>query len=1054
MKHNKLTKLILTLTLAIALSFSSFFALAAGVKTAFAEYEATSILTTSEKNNLEFNATAASWLRQTNSTTPDEAFAGSQVGASLTDLKTKIPGITTTDGTNVDLAPEGTEMYVLALFADNALVKETVDEKEQTTYMYYRASSSISLTKNRYYVLSYYVNTNTEAEVQASVKIDGGIDYESDPVNTNGEWQKRHIFIATPTDTSPSITISLCFGSSKSINPTNAVLAEDKISGYVLFDNLNITEITELEFKNHQIKDTTINNSTNTTKRDGDYNKQVMVDLSGDANAVNFSEANVYKHFEDETKISADGHEFDTSSAEYTSAYWYYYTPEDLKTSALNNYYNAYNLKDNSSNPIYFDYSVVTEADVEALGSLNNFEENNKALKMVNNSSVYTLGLISKSTFTIDQFGYYRVSVMVKADSKNKNAEATLMVLSKIPTGNDADGTTFSASHKNTAYSEGVNSTNNWIEIAVYVRGNALRTLTGQIVILTSPNSTIYYDNLKIEKITTETYSNNSSSYALDLSPIAVLQNSNIPNGFFNFAKITDVTSVTYPLTPSNWTSTTKKYANDENKKIVSGIVSTTTTNFASASAALGNAPNPQGVTPDQPINVLGIYAPADALEAAETNTFYYETDNIFSVSVSAVCKITVSVYTVKSVNNSNFTGTMFIKLMSENEVVTDFVKTYDTEGTGEWTEFVFYARTGATSQNFKLRIGIENAQGTVYFKNIRYTALTTKTIDGKSLTDNDQFEKLITEKGAFAAQDAANIRLVDYVTDAGFTHATTALDNGAYRSNNYSVAEVTENEQVVTGTVYIANTSSTVTLVNADSTSTELTPAILERAGARTENVLVIFNAGEYYSTAKSASKFTLTGKEYYRISVWVKTSAGNEEKLTINIAGINAEFNAVGSSDGYTEYVALVKMGSSDQTGLTMSFTLGTKTDRTAGYALISDINYEKIDEETYTTECEAQQNNASENVVVKDLSITQSSSNNSSNNSTTGDEETAENTTLMIFFLVFSSLLLIAALVVALVAMGVKKLPKNQSVVGENQVTINKGNQSKKNRKDGFV
>ena len=1065
MKHSKkLSKLILTLALAVCLSFSSFFALAFSVKNvAFAAgHEASSILTTSETNNLTFNATSASWLRQTNATNADEAFAGSQVGASLKDIKDKTGVTTTTDGTNIDLVEEGTETYVLAIFATDAPVTETVEEKEQKTYLFYNASSSISLTKNRYYVLSYYVNTSSSALVTASIKLTGGLDYESSPINTNGAWQKRHVFIATPSDSNPSVSISLVLGSANTIDPNNAV-SDNKLNGYVLFDNLDIKELTELDFKNHQINEDTINGSSNLTKLDADYNKKQMLTLTPDA-TVRFSEINVYEHFEEEKKLAGveSNSEFNTSSSAFSDAYWYYYTDEDLKTSVASNYFNAYNLKDSENKKLYFDYEIVTEADIESLGSLNNFEENNKVLKITNTSSVYSLGFISKSTFTIDQFGFYRVSVMVKADSKNKNAEATLAVLSKIPTGNDEDGTTFKQTRKVTAYSEGTNSTNNWVEIAVYVRGNALRTLNGQIAILASPNSTVYFDQLKVEKITSETYSNSSSSYGLDLSPISVLQSSNITNGFFNFVKITDASEeISYPLTPANWTSKTENYDNSETAKIVSGVVSTNSVNFASASSKLGNANNPQGVTPSQPINVLGIYAPSDALKSDKTNSFYYETDSIFSVSTSAVSKITLSVYTVNSLEDANFTGKVLIKLINDSgNVISDFIREYTTSGTGVWTQFTFYVRTGETSQNFKLRIGIEDAKGTVFFKDVRYTALTTKTIDGKSLDDQAQFEKLISEKSAYSDQEVNNMKLVDYVTDAGFTHATEALDNGAYRSNNYNISEVKENEKVVTGSVYIAKASQTVTLENADESTTTLTSSILSRPSARTENVIIIFNADEYYSTAKSASTFALSANSYYRISVWVKTSANNADKLTININGIDAEFKNVGSNEdnannGYTEYVALVKTGSANKTGLTMNFTLGTTSSRTSGYALISDINYEKIEESVYTEQVEAQNENESANVVVKDYATTNTSSNNSASNNSSEDETSAENTTLMIFFLVFSSLLLIASLVVALVALGVKKLPKNQTVTPENQVTITKtSNKSKKNRKGGFV
>ena len=393
-----------------------------------------SVLSLYEKEALNFQGTSSSWIQSTNSTTPNDSFGFSSQNIVLTDPTIQsLTGVTTSSSGNL-LADETEEMSVLAIIAQNALTKETISETLTDIYFYYSLPSAISLNSNRYYALSYYVLTSATGTVDASVRLGGSLDFNSTPLNTNNTWELHYIFFATATTGSPSMNISLQLGNKTTIDPNNYADMENKINGYILFDNLSVYELSEYEFCAHKIGDTTVNSNYEI------YDDREMIALPN-SNATNFNEMNVYEHFEEEKGV--DGGTFDKTSAEYLSAYWYYYTAENLKTAIAKNYLNAYNATDDGSgDKTYFDYSIETENTITALGGGNNFTENNKVLKVVNNSAIYNLGFISKSTFTIEQHKLYRVSVWVR--STNRNANATLIVLGKIPTGNDEDGTTYS----------------------------------------------------------------------------------------------------------------------------------------------------------------------------------------------------------------------------------------------------------------------------------------------------------------------------------------------------------------------------------------------------------------------------------------------------------------------------------------------------------------------------------------------------------------------------------------------------------------------------------
>ena len=128
---------------------------------------------------------------------------------------------------------------------------------------------------------------------------------------------------------------------------------------------------------------------------------------------------------------------------------------------------------------------------------------------------------------------------------------------------------------------------------------------------------------------------------------------------------------------------------------------------------------------------------------------------------------------------------------------------------------------------------------------------------------------------------------------------------------------------------------------------------------------------------------------------------------------------------------------------------FTLGTKDAKLEGIALISDIKVEQLkDLETYEGLVEAV-SAEDKTTIVKNFFVEEKEDK---------DDQPVESLTLEIFFLVFSSLLLVVALVIAVVSVYIRKIPKQTTVVGTNNAEIKsaskKQQESETDSKDGFI
>ena len=1006
-------------TLAIALVLS--LALIAGVmsgtlnglKTAFADYTATSSF--SDSFSIE-----PTWVTQSNADSAKiKNYAKINMGAEGDFVSYNITGLSAPtvryDGSSLsEAAPSGVDNYCLGLFAC-ALEKVTGESSDK---VYNRMNKSVTgLSKNSYYALTFYVYTAGDAT--ATVKLTGSVEYETATLTSLDSWSKITIFFATLPESYSSLTLNLNYGSFEQVSTSVST------TGYVLFDEINILKITERDFNEQTIDGTAV---TGTAMK---YNPRTERTVASLIDSNFSSELSVYQKFEEEI-------DFDKTAA--SAKDWFYYSPEDLSSLARTNYYNAYNAQTTGETPEAKYFTAQTVREDAVFEDQNTFSDNNYVLKITNKTSDLNLGLVSRA-FTVSQLSYYRVSVMMKAETAGNTAR--LILISKIPTIAEPDGASFTAFRSSSPYTISSQITNNWTEVVLYVRGNAFHDVSTQIALLCGTNSTIYYDHIQIEKITSAEYASASSSYQLDLSPSSLVQSTSIDNGYFNFGTVEDLTSATpYLFAPESWTSSKVGYTD-----IVSGIVPTRSAVYDDAGenigAKLGTVANP--IPTGAQINVLAIYAdPAKLPTSAETLEAAFTTGSTFSLTSSSTMVISFEVFTASTISSANFTGNVIARLTNGDDSVVDFVTHY-AAGTGSWETYKIIVRTGTSTPSFKLSIGISEAQGTVFFRNVQFAT---------SLTGYDE---LLSTYPTWASQKAANIRFVDIICDSSTAHLTqTIAEKDYYKSNNYKVSEVKDaDNNVISGNAYVVDVNTGATL----STDLTLTSADLALDGASSDMALVIYNSAEQQSSVTPLGSTTLTKNSYYKLSAWVKTSGSVGDNFTIKINGTDVEFNKVNTAEvttnnGYVEYIGYIKTSSNDISGVSINFILGTSSTPAEGYVIIRDVKFDDLTETEYTTAVNAV-SEENETIKVKDYTASETSNNSSSssNSSSAEDDETSPSNPLAIFFVVFSSILLVAAMVVAIVAVRIKKSIKPAKVNATNVATVKpkKTTKAKKSNKE---
>ena len=428
--------------------------------------------------------------------------------------------------------------------------KKKIKETETVnTYNYYKTINSITLNKNSWYVLTAYVWTK---DAEASIAVQGtNLKAEYKDIATAGEWKFVELYIETPANTDTS-DCYIYFYYGEKLNEelktqgglVDNTTANPTETGVVFLDSVNVRSISQTDYNNKTI--------------DGESKDQYAVQQSSrdpllnsrltETNFENFNVANdIYSTMygeNDYNKLLAESKDFQNFVIKYREALnppssSSNYTREQYEDFELSNLYELY------KNENKFKVSTVDEASEDNLKleevvkdaegkdkldddgkkvtekvAVNTFNKDNTVLKIENNSR-YNLGILS-SPIQLDRYGYYRLSVYVKGVEETDKAYLTLVSYIKTAT-NASEGQVQLKSIPIDAFTDNSPTTNNWKELVCYIRGSSLHNnLKFQFGLVAQENSTVYFDNIRLESVSNQAYEN-ASSNQFDLAPSSTM---------------------------------------------------------------------------------------------------------------------------------------------------------------------------------------------------------------------------------------------------------------------------------------------------------------------------------------------------------------------------------------------------------------------------------------------------------------------------------------------------------------------------------------------------
>lgn len=781
---------------------------------------------------------------------------------------------------------EGKNLYYKKIRIEGTEVYENYDQV--TTYKY-SSSSSISLSPNSYYVISFYVYTNgtynktiydtdgkTVKEVltspmEASFYLeDTKASIEStkiENISTLGKWQKHYMFVATNSLLSSTVKLHMFMGDEKSILGTQSKTLETA-TGSVLFDDIKVTKINLTDYNKLSIDDKKVLSTT--LKDEADAEKDAL-DEGG--NKIYIDEyKNVIKVTVPATKINDTisvwndtyGNTFDKmynfdnmtdyfsnikfNNADLVDGYtipedlWQMYISRDVSGQGnnylLSQYQTAYKNgklsvsvidekdifedkkdKEEEKEPeIDTDKPDEKDEDVKFIEST--FIDNNKVLKLENTSRQLSLGLIS-NYFEVKQGEYYRLTVWIY--SPDKEATATLSVNSILKTSTTQSNGSLLKSNASVSaniieYKDTQINEYGWIPITFHIEGNSLHSQKCYLVLTADKNSTIYFDNISIEKITSSTYDtansdSDTTTYCLSLTPSSSVMSAGVTNGFFNNITVSNnyngTIDHTTPRTAESWT------INKNSTGIIAGVVPTSSEYLAYGEDTFyfkyNNNDNLSSIKNSSlKNNIYAIYAP-DSINHPldEEYKTYSGHKNVYSINSTAISLSASSTYKLSFdfLKGFEFKGSVFANIYTgsiKDENLISSIIVDDTNIIDDiWNNYAFYISTD-TSSTIYIEIGIKSATGTCFIRNVS-NVKQTKTLDtirDEIISDSDNSSN---DKDLFNKSSFDGIKFIDLNAFEFSIHSEEKVESSnTYSSNEYN-SDVYATSKFTTGQTGIA---------------------------------------------------------------------------------------------------------------------------------------------------------------------------------------------------------------------------------------------------------
>lgn len=702
-----------------------------------------------------------------------------------------------------------------------------------------KSNNTISIKPNSYYMITADVYTETNANIASLYLFNGEETFASiKNINSYLNWQTYTFLISTNDLTETTLNLGMYLEG----------------HGTVLFDNISAFELSKQQYT---AKATTLraNNLPYVIKN---------------------SENNIVAQYKIEnsgfTKSSED---FNVELASYNS----------LKENSRLKVSNFLPNKDTSA---YTTSSTTTSTD----------GTNNSALLIENKQETYIQYSTDDDFFTFKQNQVYKVSLNIKTENLNGNANIQLVRANAEENDSSAKDSSIIKITSNTASDGNVN--NNYKTYSFYVCSDPTKDTNYKLVFGLGDEENLttgklYVNTLTISNIDYKTFSNASNDNKLDLaSHYAYSNTDNIPmlnNGEFDAMQITDVFS-NQPATPTNWSVTLGKNTQ------YYGVVNTLNSNFNKLEDLnTSNLANPYG---DANINnnILMMYN--------ETNDTLSYKSATKSLSANSYHNFQIAINTQHAEAKVSLVTTLNNK---EVELVS---KTITTNLTG-FEDVSLYIHTANQKLDVALKITlISSGYGYVYVDNARFDYLIAPTeADFNNVISNTYIEKIDLSKKVlsyFSSEDVNNsvvTKIIDFENESDINNF--AIDKDSF--------------------TFIKNS---------------------------TDEVLAIRAAYETYYKLTSKLGYDLSANKYYKVSVDVYTqfidSSIEDADLenvgaSINLIGLDSNFTSIKSNNTWTTYTFYINSESSKT--IYLEFALGNETNLAKGDVFFGNINIEDVTE-----------------------------------------------------------------------------------------------------------
>lgn len=732
-------------------------------------------------------------------------------------------------------------------------------------------SDKFPLDENSYYKVTVLLLTQENA--QASIYVDGLLDEDNldekpyfEMINTDGLWTNYTFYIDT-NESQTDLTMELWLGS-----------RSDTSNGSLFVNKVTITRYCEDEYThNVDLELASRDNNLNTNTRIISYSPEQ------DLNPV------LNSSFEDNNKLNS--------------------TWSKVAASSTNNSLNQYSEIVELSN--FNKFSVI--------GLNSNCSPDNRFALLMYNANATCYQTIQSSKITIQPREYYKLTLWAWTDDADTSAYVTLVDKTEGLEGDElAEDTTLKVSDFTT---ENIYR-GNWKKYTFCISGHA--TDVREIAINLSlglkdeaVKGYIFFDDIRLENITSTQYSDNSES---DTSKNLAFSVDNedflVDNSLFNLVEDVDGYDINQP---TGWIHSNSN--NASSNIIYSGVINTTSTDFESNKALYGGSHsyliNP-GPTPMSNANnnvlMMGNHA--------ENITQTYKSSD-FTLSNGTSYRVSFYVYTnyYKDVAKQN---TGFRASIVNNDTSAPIYNHYNITHDKVWHLYEVYIKVATSDISAHIEFNFEQAQGYVFIDNVVCTKLEADDDDinvfDKHHSYNDNNTEIILdysyetfETGVFNKDGSATTSMVSWTGKS--SNDVTPTNAGILDTANKNI----ENEFV----------------------------GIAIPTPKTGNNLLYIRSLHDVYYTFTSKQQFTFTAENYFKISVLIATEnidtdttdndyisqLGASIKLTDATSGIVYEGinNATLNKTGFVEYVIYVCL--SEELVSTIELSLGSENTTTKG-------------------------------------------------------------------------------------------------------------------------